>query len=221
VSQMIVFAPSREGDDALRCTRWIADVHLARANALQLPVHAILDGAAVRGALEQAASSTRVDGLILLGHGQEGSFVPLLDDAMMGADGLPALDRDNVGLTTGRWVHTLACRSGTELAGIAVHAGATCFAGYDVALLVDWIPEELDDLGDSFARLVTATSFLLQAGMVDERAIKRDISDLADSVFVACDASCSREAANIRITAGQLVDRLVIRVRDQRVDEQP
>ncbi len=98
---------------------------------------AVVGSDATRAGLEAALDDTDDPGAALFAHGRE--------DAVIGADGEPALDRDNVHLLRGRWAHAVSCRTGVELAGIAALAGVDCFVGYETRLYVEWTPDALPD----------------------------------------------------------------------------
>ena len=62
---------------------------------------------AIRERLEAALADERLRGVALFGHGQP--------HAVMGSDGLEALDAANIRLVGPRWVHAMACLTGIEL----------------------------------------------------------------------------------------------------------
>jgi hypothetical protein len=212
---VIVFAPTRPGDEALVRTRWIADCTLAMLQGENITPVALLDGHATRARLEAAATDA-VHGLAMLSHGRDshigssGSRAGRArrDDAILGADGDPALHRDNLHVTRARWVHAIACYAGVELGAQAVHAGAACFVGYDCALLVDWEPAALPPAIEPLVReLVIITTRNLARGVRDPRALKRHAEAIAEEISAWC-MEHGDAAEGIEATAHQLVDRM-------------
>ncbi|WP_428268251.1 hypothetical protein [Haliangium sp.] len=187
MKSLLVFAPSRADDEhrrgALERTRWIAEQTLTmlQSEADWTPVP-LLDTAATRPGLANAVESG-VAGAVFCVHGRRNQNPTLGDDALLGDDGEPALDRDNVAVFAGAWIHAVACRAAEGLGPLAIHAGVECFAGYRGALLVEWSPSELPDpIREVFCRLVVSTTRLLARGERSEVALCRAAQTLADNV---------------------------------------
>jgi hypothetical protein len=98
--QVVVFAPTRVGDEALVRTRWIAGHTIAMLRDENIEPVPVLDGEATRARLESSAAGP-VCGLALLSHGRDSHIGSsgsrsraTRDDAILGADGAPALTRN-------------------------------------------------------------------------------------------------------------------------------
>lgn len=212
---VVVFAPTRPGDEALLCTRWMAECTLTMLRNENIEPVLVLDGGATRATLESSLTEA-VRGLALLSHGRNAHIGSagsragrgVRDDAILGADGAPALDRDNLHVTRERWVHAIACYAGVELGAHAVHAGATCFVGYDCALLVEWdpgaLPPEIEPL---MRELVTITTRNLARGVRDLRALKADAEPVVEAINEWC-MEHHEEAEWLEATASQFVNRI-------------
>lgn len=218
---VIVFAPTRPGDEALMRTRWIADCTLAMLHGENITPVALLDGQATRANLETSATGT-AHGITILAHGRDSHIGSsgsragraTRDDAILGADGAPALDRENLHVTCARWVHAIACYAGVELGAHAVHAGATCFVGYDCALLVDWEPAALPaEIEPLMRALVTVTTRNLARGIRELNALKAQANQIAEEISAWC-MEHEKEAEGLEATAHQLVNRMQLFVPD-------
>jgi hypothetical protein len=211
---VVVFAPTRPGDAALVCTRWIAEHTLAMLRGENIEPMPVLDGQATRANLESSITHS-VTGMALLAHGRGAPIgssgsrgLVMGDEAVIGADGAPALDRDNLHLTRGRWVHAIACYAGAEFGALAGDAGAACFVGYDCALNVQWEPTDLPAEVEPLMRdLVTVTTRNLVRGVHDLRALKADAARIADEITTWCEEH-AEEAGWLMIMAQQLVSRM-------------
>lgn len=213
--QVVVFAPTRVGDEALARTRWIAKHTIAMLRDENIEPVPVLDDQATRARLESSAAGP-VRGLALLSHGRDSHIgssgsrgnTAGRDDAILGADRAPALDRDNLHITRERWVHAIACYAGVELGAHAVHAGALCFIGYDCALLVDWEPDALPpEIEPRMRELVTITTRNLARGVHDVRALKAHANLVAEDISAWC-MEHADQAQGLEATAHQLVNRL-------------
>lgn len=214
---VLVFGPSTPGDDALKRTRWMADCTIEVLGADRIGVVSLLDARATRVELEEAVDG--VSGLALLSHGRRADFhgrpgadgrPRVVDDAIIGADGKPALDRDNLHVSRGRWVHAIACHAGGELGAHVVHGGAVCFVGYNCALIVDWDPDEIPAPVKPLMRdLVTITTRNLAQGVRDERTLRRQANEIAEDIADWCEQNPELAAGHgLEVTAQQLVYRL-------------
>lgn len=213
---VVVFAPAaRSAEDPLARTRWMAHHTIERLTAEGFVPAPVLDHNATRAGLE-AAITASIRGVAFFSHGRSARVrsapgEPMRDDAIVGADG-PALDRDNMGILQGRWVHAIACHAGTELAAQACASGAACFIGYPVALIVDWNPDELPaSVVPLMIALVTATTLGLARGVRDERALRRTVNEIAEEIARWCEEN-EEDAAGLglEITAQQLTERLIM-----------
>lgn len=211
---VVVFAPTRTGDEALVCTRWMAEHTLAMLRNENIEPLPILDAQATRAKLESSITGP-VQGLALLSHGRGAPIgsagsrgLVMGDEAILGADGAAALDRNNLHITRGRWVHAIACYAGAEFGALAGDAGASCFVGYDCALNVHWEPADLPAGVEPLMReLVTVTTRNLALGVRDLRALKVDAERIADKITAWC-GEHEDETTWIEIMAQQLVSRM-------------
>ena len=147
---------------------------------------------------------TSCEGLAFYGHGNP--------DSLAGAGDKPAVDEGNVTVLAGRWAHALACRSGIELADMAVAAGAQCFAGYEVTLIMEWVPENIPEpIREAFSELVTITTFNLAAGIRDRRTLARAANSLAELIVAWCNSNPDAYAGLFEVTAQQLAGALVFK----------
>lgn len=212
--RVVVFAPTRTGDAALLCTRWMAEHTIAMLRDENIEPVPMLDGEATRTALEALALGD-TPGLAFFSHGRDSHIGSsgsrsdaARDDAILGADRAPALDRDNLHITCERWVHAIACYAGVELGAQAVHVGATCFIGYDCALLVEWAPDTLPPEVEPLMReLVTITTRNLSRGVRDVRALKIDAERIGKQITEWCEEH-PNQAEGLEATAHQLVNRM-------------
>ena len=203
--------------EALKNTRWMAQQTIDRVPQA-FSCSRLLDGLATRELLE--AELTACGGLAFYGHGNP--------DSLAGADAKPAVGEDNVAALAGRWAHALACRSagaapgtsqggrpvrsGIELADLAVAAGAQCFAGYQVTLIMEWLPENIPEpIYETFSELVTITTFNLAAGVRDQKTLARAVNRLADQIVAWCNRNPDTRAGLFEVTAQQLAGRLVVK----------
>jgi hypothetical protein len=213
--RVVVFAPTRPGDEALVRTRWIAEHTIAMLRDEDIEPIPVLDGHATRANLESSATDA-VRGLVCLAHGRDSHIgsagargdASKRDDAILGADRAPALDRDNLHITCERWVHAIACYAGVELGAHAVHTGAVCFVGYECALLVDWDPGALPPEVEPLMReLVTITTRHLARGVRDLRTLKAHAERIAEDITAWC-MEHEQRADGIEATVHQLVNRM-------------
>jgi hypothetical protein len=214
--RVVVFSPTRPGDAALTCTRWIAEHTIAMLRGENIEPVPVLDGQATRASLESSVRGS-VRGLAIFAHGRDSHIgssgsrsgtAGRDPDAILGADRAPALDRDNLHITHGRWVHAIACYAGVELGAHAVHAGAVCFIGYDCALLVDWEPDALPpEIEPLMRELVTITTRNLARGVRNLRALQADAERIAEDISAWC-MEHEDQAEGLEATAHQLVNRM-------------
>jgi hypothetical protein len=208
--RVIVFATS--GDDALTSSRWIAEQNVQRLRQeLAAHVDVVLDAEATRASLESALANG-ADGLATFSHGQDdardrrtGEFLPT---ALLASDGSRALDRKNLHLTQGMWVHAFACHSGRQLPGLAQAVGCLCFVGYDFAIRFDWSPAEIPEpIRPAFAALVSEVTIQLARGERSRRRLRQAIAPHQAEVIAWCDAH-PEQARGLDVTALQ-ISRLV------------
>lgn len=207
---IVIFAPTYDNDDdddavaAARCSHWVAQRNHERLDVeLGLPLMMLNGEQAHRAALEQALGDpTR--GLAFFGHGSEHRLLDQGDAA--------ALDRDNVHLVRGRWVHAFACRAGVELAGYAAAAGSSCFVGYESALIQEWDPDHIpQEIRSAFIQLITQTTLELARGICHADLLRGGaLVDAQEIVIAWCDEHPG-DAPGLEILAHQLVARLVVR----------
>jgi hypothetical protein len=89
-----------------------------------------------------------------------------------------------------------------------VHAGASCFVGYDCALLVDWEPAALPAAIEPLMReLVTITTRNLARGVRVLHALQRHAERVAEEISAWC-MEHEDEADGLEATAHQLVNRM-------------
>lgn len=199
MSTWIAFASWTADDSALWNSHWIASQTIRLAAH---PPRLIEREHAVREDLELALKDQGIEGLALFGHGRP--------HAMLGVDGRPALDRDNLGCVRTEWVHAIACLTGCELVPAAV-GHAALFVGYRVPLIVEWSVEELpDELRERLAYLVTATTLALLAGVRRKADLQRRAAQAADEVTFWLLENTAEGYLGIHILAEQLVDRMVV-----------
>jgi hypothetical protein len=200
MDRWLIFAAWTEADAALWNSRWIAEQTARLAPDAPLRIER---EEAVRGALESALDDAELRGIALFGHGKP--------YAVMGSDGLEALDLQNIMRLGSRWVHAMACNCGNELvAAAAPHA--EIFVGYRVSLIVEWTPEDLaDELRDKLAHLVTATTLALLDGVRSKPELMRRASAAADDLIDWLLTNTNDdEYLGLHVFAQQLVDRMVV-----------
>jgi hypothetical protein len=219
-SKILIFAPKgKDRDDALLCTRWMADRTMSALEQHTCETTAVLDEDATRNGLEVALTQD-VAGIAFFSHGRraetsqskEDGQRRVVDHAIMGMDG-PAFDRENLHLAKGRWAHAVACHAGNELAALACAHGAECFVGYEGTLSVEWHPEALPaDVEPLVMALVTRTTCNLAMGVRDARRLRADVNEIAEDITAWCMENPERaEGLFLEVTAQQLVNRLVYR----------
>lgn len=144
MSQILVF--SCEGDPALATARIVADWTVARLQQEGHLITALMGPKATAIALEQSLPPQ--DGLAAFSHGRE--------DALLDGQGNVLLAQQNIHLLSNKWAWLFACRTAGALGALALSAGTRCFAGFEVALIVDWdesdVPTEIQPI---FRRLMT------------------------------------------------------------------
>lgn len=199
MASWLIFATWKENDPALRNSHWMAQQTLRLA---PLPARVIERDAATREALEAALADEGLRGLALFGHGRS--------HAVMGSDGREALDAANIRLVGPRWVHAMACLTGLELGPVSAEH-VELFVGYRIALVVEWEIETLPtELQGHLARLVTATTLALLAGIRDKAALQRRASEVADEISGWLLANTAEgEYLGLHVLAQMLVDRMV------------
>ncbi|KYF78391.1 hypothetical protein BE17_43400 [Sorangium cellulosum] len=140
--------------------------------------------------------------MALFGHG--------LPHAVMGSDAREALDAGNAACVGPRWAHATACNTGIALVpACARHPGL--FVGYDVRLIVEWTVEELPDvLRELLARLVTATTLGLLAGVRARTDLQRRAAAAADELTAWVIENAEEGYLGVLVLAQQLVDRMVV-----------
>lgn len=199
MASWLIFAAWKQEDTALRNSHWMAQqtVSLATEPALVLEREV-----AIRERLEIALREEGLRGVALFGHGHEG--------AVMGSDGRDALDAGNIKLVGARWVHAMACLTGLGLAPASA-GHVDLFVGYRIALVVEWDIEALSrELQALLARLVTATTLALLAGMRTKAELQRQASAAADEITAWLLAnSAEGEHLGLHVLAETLVDRMV------------
>jgi hypothetical protein len=186
MAPVLVFAPlpaTAGRDDALRQTRWIADRTIEALRAEGIEVVAALDDSATRLGLETSAKA-ELAGIGVFAHGTRDPRRPATGcDAVVGADGQPALDASNLHVLGSRWAHAVACRLGEGLAAAAVKAGAECFAAYRSGLLVEWDAQDIPvEIEGAFTRLVVSTTMLLAQGERSEDRLRAAAQAHADEI---------------------------------------
>ena len=128
----------------------------------------------------------------------------------MGSDGREALDAGNIRLVGARWVHAMACLTGLEL-GPASIEHVDLFVGYRIPLVVEWEIATLPTgLQEHLARLVTATTLALLAGIRDKVELQRRASEVADEIVGwLLENTAEGEHLGLHVLAETLVDRMV------------
>lgn len=208
---MRVLVVATSGDPSLANSYWIAEQNALRLKQDETTVvHRVVDADVTRASFEGALGHD-IQGIAAFTHGQAHDTRHGLHDALLGVEGESILDGDNVALLAGRWVHAFACRSGVELPGLAVAAGSTCFVGYEIALLVEWSPEEIPaPIRTAFIALVTEVTWQLANGARDQKSILQALAPHQEVILGWCDAHPG-EAGGVAITAQQLMSGLVCR----------
>ena len=198
MSQVLVF--SCDGDPALVTARQVADRTIARLQTEGHGVTALLSTSANRAHLEQALPMQ--EGLAAFSHGRE--------DALLDGARTPILDSDNIHLLAGKWAWIFACRTARDLGGLALAGGARCFAGFEVALIVDWDEAEIPaQIQSVFWQLVSEVPSLMASGCMEEQKILAALRPLVDEVLDFCMDSPD-SPGGLEITAQQMLRRLVV-----------
>ncbi|WP_437959163.1 hypothetical protein WME76_05615 [Sorangium sp. So ce119] len=200
MARFLVFAAWTPEDAALWNSRWMAEQTIRLA--AEAEAVAVKGDHAVREMLESALEDSALEGVALFGHG--------LAHAVMGSDAREALDATNAARVGPRWAHAMACNTGVALVpACAAHAGL--FVGYDVRLIVEWTVEELPDaLRELLARLVTATTLGLLAGVRARTDLQRRAAAAADELTAWVIENAEDGYLGVLVLAQQLVDRMVV-----------
>lgn len=200
MGRFLVFAAWTPEDAALWNSRWMAEQTIRLAAGAEAV--AVQGDAAVRGTLESALEDGALEGVALFGHG--------LPHAVVGSDAREALDPGNAACVGPRWAHATACNTGIALVpACAGHPGL--FVGYDVRLIVAWTVEELPDaLRELLARLVTATTLGLLAGVRARTDLQRRAAAAADELTAWVIENAEDGYLGVLVLAQQLVDRMVV-----------
>ena len=182
MADIVVFAPTRPGDESLAQARWIAERNILALQEVPRSCVCVVDDQAHRQNLEKALA-TESEGVAFFGHGRLEQ-----SGALMGADGLPALDRDNITLLRGRWVHAFACSLGsTELPVLVAENDARCFAAYRTAIYFAWRATDIPAaIRADLEALVSSTTVLLARGVRDIVELKAAAQRHADSIENWC-----------------------------------
>lgn len=223
---------SHDAEAALERSAWVARI---TERALTTDGHDARLVAAPTGLRD--ALSASFEGVALYAHGAQapivsspreakrGTHAPRTDatdytrPAILHRAGDPILDAYNLKVLSGRWAYAFACRSGVELAGQAVQQGCTCFVGYEVALQLDWNPEDLPiEVRADLERFLTATVRAIARGERDADAIGRALFALAEPVELWLHEHPGT-AQGIEILLTQLKNRLVLRLPVPDLDE--
>lgn len=200
MARFLVFAAWTPEDVALWSSRWMAEQTIRLAAGSEAV--AVQGAAAVRGTLESALADGALEGVALFGHGMR--------HAVMGSDAREALDAGNAACVGPRWAHAMACNTGAMLVpSCAGHPGV--FVGYDVRLIVEWTVEELPDaLRELLARLVTATTLGLLAGVRVRADLQRRAAAAADELTAWIVENTEEGYLGVLVLADQLVSRMVV-----------
>lgn len=207
----ILFVAPRAEDPTRAEQEWMAAENEKALRALDWDLVKLEAGDAHRQALERAASDTR-DGCVFVAHGRLGSTVRKVNDAIMGADGSPALDSENADLFAGAWIHALVCHGGTELAAQVVHRGARCFAGYRGPLLVEWNISEIPvQIREHLSALIASTTTLLARGICEQNTLRKHAQMHADEILSWCmEQPADSPLAGLEYTVQQLAQVVLI-----------
>lgn len=202
----LIVAPTRDDDDTLQRTAWIATQHTRLA--VEHPA-TLLGGAATRGGLERHVRDRGApSGIAFFGHGAADRLFDA--DRPPGSSEPALLDAQNLHLVEGAWVHAFACLAGVRLGELAIDAGVQCFVGYNRALDAGWqIPPPAEE---PFRALVTALTLALLQGVREERALRARVSEQADT-FVAALEPLPDDTPGLMwlyALAQQLVDNMVV-----------
>ena len=199
MSGLLVYTAS--GDDELAVAtcvgEWTADRLRREGHEVR---HATeLSRATLRDALAEA------EGFAAFSHGKRA--------ALLDGDGRAVVDRHNIGLLQARWAWLHACWTAHELAALAVDAGATCFAGFDIPVDVGWQPHEIPfSLRATFEQLLTEVPSRLAAGVRDKAALRAAVLPLVDAVLDFAADHPDDAPPGIQTAAQQMLHRLVIRL---------
>lgn len=211
MTKVVVFAPGPASadptdlrDDPLRRSSWMAACTFMALEGDGREVVKLLGPDATRASLE-ASAERGFDGVALFGHGEK--------EAIFGDAGASALDHFNASILRKRWAHAVACRAGVELADDAVDAGASCFAGYDIAIHTDWDPDDMPESARlRLEALVTCVSRALADGTRGQQGLRVIASRAADALVAWClENPDAGNHEGLEITAHQLASRLVVR----------
>jgi hypothetical protein len=188
-----LFVVDHPADDAAENLRLVGALHRTRLGFARDEGGA----EASRAMFEQHVEG--LQGVVVVGHGGP--------TALVTKSGQPLLDRSNVSVIRGRWLHAFACRTGQILADAAVVDGAEAYAGYSCPLFVDAVTEaHLARLGEPFECLLTETSACLAEGVRDARVIQQRLSALVDEIELD-----DADFMTVGILADQLLSRLILR----------
>ena len=197
---LLVFAPTRPGEDSLECSLWMAKCNRDRLNAEGFSTIEAMGSDALPEALDERLPEASA--LLYFGHGDE--------EHLGSADAeKPSMGPGNVHLLSDRWAHAVACRAGVRLADLAVEKGAILFAGYDAAIILDWSPTNIPaEIAGAFRIFISETSVLLARGVREIGEIQRRLEAVAERIVLWCQDDGSQ---GLEITAQQLIQRLVVR----------
>ncbi|WP_437929822.1 hypothetical protein WMF37_11390 [Sorangium sp. So ce291] len=200
MARFLVFAAWTPEDAALWNSRWMAEQTMRLAAGAEAV--SVEGGEAVRKALESALEDSALQGVALFGHG--------LPHAVMGSDHCEALDAGNAACVGPRWAHAMACNTGAAL--VPSCAGQPgLFVGYEVRLIVEWTIEALPEaLRELLARLVTATTLGLLAGVRARADLQRRAAAAADELTAWILENTEEGYLGVLVLGQQLVERMVV-----------
>lgn len=204
---LLSYAGAAAGEDeALRTVGWVADRVAERLAAFSAEVTAVQPG--TRSGLEVSLRQGG-DGFAAFCHGREDALLGLHD----GSGREAVLDRDNAALLRGMWGYALACRAGVELPGIAVAAGASAFAAYESAMMMEWSIQDVEalptEIREALIQMLALVPLSLAQGHRDLHSMKQALFDLDGSIIGWCDENPDG-APGLEITVQQLHRRLVL-----------
>lgn len=196
-NRVLVFSPS--GDPSLAPAQAVARWTARRLEAEGHEVDLCADAEAERPAIDALPSH---HGLAAFAHGDEWSI--------FGHSGKPALDRDNVAALHGLWIWAFACRTRVELGPQAIHAGARAWAGFEVAVMVDWEPEAVPALVRAdLAAMTSEPAARFAAGCFDPDSLRRRIRELGERVLAELDdVDAHPDAVGLQLSVQQMIDKL-------------
>lgn len=199
MSPWVVVAAHREGDAALDNSRWMAREVAARAQ----DDARLLQGDEVTRERVEELARRGVPGLACFGHGTS--------EAANGSDGRGALDKANVGLLRGAWLHLVTCRSGQRLVRVAAQEGASCAVGYDTSITVQWDPGTIEPrVLAALAEFVSCITLALARGEADPRRLRELADARARDVEALLQDDGPGAGFGVSLTVTQMVDRLVV-----------